>query len=238
MYDSKLINPHYRVVGLGQEMMPVIAELNRLNNEYLSCTMIDGSGDLTPSGEDKMIVFLTDGESQQLVKLTKCFHEAGVLTLVVSTRRFVRSEYIDAMTVTPIGDMSKVVRGLLDPILLNGPTNVAFHDIHSILHDACYFRITATSSHLKDNRISDALDKQKQELGEEILNEVDGMMLVIYTNENLEPKLMMNELQPLMDHLNRIPENTGVIWGLHYDNNMSTDEVRISTIMSAKNPGF
>ena len=109
-----------------------------------------------PTDEDKMVILLSDGDSQQLESIAKSFYQAGVLTLIVSTTTIDKLNGIcDAMTVSHIESMPFIVKSLLEPIIKQGKINYDFNDLYNTLHNTEKFKIESAISRNNENRIAE-----------------------------------------------------------------------------------
>ncbi len=55
--------------------------------------------------------------------------------------------------------------------------------------------------------------------------------MIIYFNQDIES---LSEMKAITDYISILPETIDVMWALNHDEKMSTDEIRLSAIISGK----
>lgn len=226
----------FRVICVGKEMSAVFRTIISFGFEGVSVQTTTMFPNPTPTDEDKMVILLANGYSQQLENIAKSFYQAGVLTLIISTHDMENLQGVcDAMTVSNWESMPLIVKSLIDPLIKQGIICFDVNDLSMTLHNAQKFKIVGTLSRTNENRI-DVLVKNLDGLLEGYnLSEPENITIILYHNKKVNPPLAMNELPPLSEFIGNFPEDVSVIWGLSFDNEMPTDEIRLDAIIACKN---
>ena len=226
----------FRVICVGEELSGVFRPIFSMGFDGVlvqSTTMFPNP---TPSEEDKMVILLTNGRSPLLESIAKSFYQAGVLTLVVSTSLIETKETIcDAQTVTSMKSMPLIVKRLFAPLFSDQLTCYDYNDLCDTLHKTGRFKAIEASSQLNDHRIEDAITKISGMIGPDDFNHVEKVSFIIFINRGLQPQLEISEMQTLSEYVHKLPEEVDVLWSVNYDNNISTNEVRLEAILSGKN---
>lgn len=226
----------FRVICVGKEMSAVFRTIISFGFEGVSVQTTTMFPDPRPTDENKMVILLANGYSQQLENIAKSFYQAGVLTLIISTHDMENLQGVcDAMTVSNWESMPLIVKSLIDPLIKQGIICFDVNDLSMTLHNAQKFKIVSTLSRTNENRI-DVLVKNLDGLLEGYnLSEQENITIILYHNKKVNPPLAMNELRPLSEFIGNFPEDVSVIWGLSFDNEMPTDETRLDAIVAGKN---
>lgn len=226
----------FRVFCIGKEMSGVFRSIVSLGFEGVSIQSTSMFPNPAPTDEDKMVILLSNGDSQQLESIAKRFYQAGVLTLIVSSTTIDKLNGIcDAMTVSHIESMPFIVKSLLEPITKQGRINYDFNDLYSTLHNTEKFKIVSAISGDDKNRIAELVNNLTDLWGNFTLYGTEFISLIFYLNKKGSPPLAISEFQPLLEYIGKFSENVTVLWALNYDDNLRPNEIRLDTIASGKN---
>ena len=188
-----------------------------------------------PVEEDRMVIILADEGNYSVTDTAKSYYQAGVLTLIVSSRQIEsQSQFCDAQLVSDTESQYQSVKAILDMILNNGLIALNFNDIRSCLHDSRFFKVVETTGKNGEERVADALSKIENIISRKEKNTIENLIISISFNRDIQPPISMCEMKTLSDFLSRLPEEVNAIWGVFHDDKMPLDEVRLTAIISGK----
>lgn len=224
----------FRVLGFGESFHCLIQEIKQLGYEGLQADVLTEGDTLIPTDEDKMLFILCSADCMGLECLLNTFHQAGVLTIVISTDSLnISNQLYDSLMVAERDEMISVVKTLLNPVFYQGRINYDFNDLAYTLRDSYHFiTLTATGSG-KDrmkNAVASLSDMFPIDEGDE------NMSLIIRANDRvIEPPLCMEEMTLIADYVGQLPESVNVIWAMYNDETLDCNTVGLSVIASGKN---
>lgn len=224
----------FRVIGYGDSFLDLIQEVKQLGYEGLEAEILSEGTPFTPTDEDRMTIFLCSAECNGIDSILNTFHQAGVLTIVISTNPLnIADDTYDSLMVANRSEMISVVNTLLSPVFCQGKITYDFNDLDYTLRDSKHF-ITLIANGSGPDRMKKAVATLSDMFP--INEDVENMNLIIRANEGtIEPPLCMREMKVLTDYINHLPESVGVIWGLFNDETLDCHTVGISVIASGKN---
>ncbi len=141
---------YYRVICVGEETLGAFRSIKSFGHDkrngvsVQSTTMVPNP---TPTEEDKMVILLSNGDSQQLEGIAKSFYQAGVLTVLVTTKIVEMAEaFCDTQTVTPIESMPLIVKALFNYVFSIRVNGVDSDDLSALLYKSGKFKVIQVSS--------------------------------------------------------------------------------------------
>lgn len=222
----------FRIFGFGKITKPAIDQLSKRGYDGVSATMVE-SDEPTPTEVEKMAIILVAGNYDAAKDVTKTFHDADVLTLVIATASAsVDATTCDSVTVCDPEKMADSVECLLDAIVKPCMICFDFNDLSNVLEDSGHFKV-ATGLGTKGTRVKDAMDKALEMLGD-TSNKVERMAVLLYVNPNSENPVQMNEISSIPEHIQSFPESIDVVWGVYNDETVDLNSVKITIIASGK----
>lgn len=225
-----------RVICVGEEMSGVFCSIKSLGFEEVSVQSTTMFPNPTPTDEDKMVILLTNGESKLLESIAKSFYQAGVLTLMVTTKIVEMTEtFCDSQTVEPIESMPFKVKALFNYLLKPQYLCLDFMDLCTILSKSSKFKVIEVSSVLKENCIREIVSKLSQNIGCYSIEQIERLSMGLYVNDRESLSLKFTELEALKDYVHELPNDIAVIWSIGFDNEMQNGEIRLDAILSGKN---
>ena len=225
----------FRVFGIGGSFKPIIDKIDDLGYDGVSAKTIRPEQLPLPVEEDRMVIILADEGNDSVIDAAKSFYQAGVLTLIVSHKRFEnQSKFCDAQLVVDTDAMYQPVKVILDMIFNNGLIALDFNDIRSFLHDSGFFKVVETTCGGDEERIADAISKIENIISTKEKNSIENFIISISFNRDIQPQVSMSEMNPISDFLSNLPEEINAIWGVFYNDKMPLDEVRLTAILSGK----
>lgn len=206
-----------------------------LEYERVSASVIIRDEPVAPTDEDRMVIILADEFKDEAKDIAKSFYQAGVLTFIIATVPIIDATlFCDSQSISEIESMDRDVKAILDIIAKPGYICLDFNDISNILRNFGYFRVIETVGKENGLRVSDALSKIDEKLSRQEMALTEKIIMAIFFNRDMQPALTVGEIEPLSDYLSNYPEETTTIWGIFHDDEMTTDEVRLSSIISGK----
>lgn len=236
--ESEHWRVYYRVICVGEETSGAFRSIKSFGYDKYkwfsvqSTTMVPNP---TPTEGDKMVILLSNGDSQQLEGIAKSFYQAGVLTVLVTTKIVEMTEaFCDTQTVAPIESMPFIVKALLNYLFSIRVNGVDSDDLSALLYKSGKFKVIQVSSVWKENCIQEMVSKISKKLAYNI-GQIERLSLVIYINNTNFQSLKITDLEALKDYVHELPNNIDVIWSIGYDNEMQNDEVRLDALLFGKN---
>lgn len=225
----------FHVFGIGESFKPIIDKIDALGYDGVSAKTIRPEQLPLPVEEDRMVIILADEGNDSVSDAAKSFYQAGVLTLIVSHKRFEsQSKFCDAQSVVDTDAMYHPVKVILDMIFNNGLIALDFNDIRSCLHDSRSFKVAETTGKGGEQRVADAISKIENIVSTKEMNAIENFIISISFNHDIQPPVRMYEMKALSDFLSSLPEEVNAIWGVFHDDKMPLDEVRLTAILSGK----
>lgn len=225
----------FHVFGIGESFKPIIDKIDALGYDGVSAKTIRPEQLPLPVEEDRMVIILADEGNDSVSDAAKSFYQAGVLTLIVSHKRFEsQSKFCDAQSVVDTDAMYHPVKVILDMIFNNGLIALDFNDIRSCLHDSRSFKVAETTGKGGEQRVADAISKIENIISHKEKNAIENFIISISFNHDIQPPVRMYEMKALSDFLSSLPEEVNAIWGVFHDDKMHLDEVRLTAILSGK----
>lgn len=230
---SRAATASIHVIGFGKETGSVIGQLSRYGYDEVLPYMAESVESTQPGDTCVMAILCVDDNEDKALQVSKSFYDANVLTLIVSTKSLPGNDF-DSITKVSLEEMPAAIKGLLDPIFLHRQTNLDFNDMSTCLRNSGHFLIWEAIGKGKESRIGDALTKLRTANSDGRLDYAEYVALIIYYHPDIDPPLMMREIARLNEYLSLMPKEINVIWGIFRDDNMPTDEIRLSAIISGK----
>ena len=225
----------FHVFGIGESFKPIIDKIDALGYDGVSAKTIRPEQLPLPVEEDRMVIILADEGNDSVSDAAKSFYQAGVLTLIVSHKRFEsQSKFCDAQSVVDTDAMYHPVKVILDMIFNNGLIALDFNDIRVRLHDSRSFKVAETTGKGGEQRVADAISKIENIISHKEKNAIENFIISISFNHDIQPPVRMYEMKALSDFLSSLPEEVNAIWGVFHDDKMPLDEVRLTAILSGK----
>lgn len=223
----------FRVIGYGDSFQDLIQEINNIGYEGLQAVVLKDGDMILPTDEDRMTIFLCSSECRGLESLLNTFHQAGVLTIVISTDSLhIPTQTYDSLMVAWRNEMIGIVKALLNPVFFHGRLTYDFNDLAFTLRDSRHF-ITIFATGCGPERMKEAVTSLSDKLP--IHEGVENISLIIQSNERaMEPPLCMAEMSLITDYVGRLPESVNVIWAMYNDDTLDCNTVGLYVIASGK----
>ena len=223
----------FRVLGYGESLHNLIQEIKQLGYEGLQADILSQGEILIPTDEDKMLIILCSSACTGLKSLLNTFHQAGVLTIVISTDSLhIPTQTYDSLMVAGRNEMIGIVKALLNPVFFQGRLTYDFNDLAFTLRDSCHF-ITIFATGSGPERMKKAVTSLSDKLS--IHEGVENISLIIQSNERtMEPPLCMGEMSLIADYVSQLPESVTVIWAMYNDETLDCNTIGLSVIASGK----
>lgn len=185
--------------------------------------------DCIPNDEDKLAIIIFTDLDDTANRIANTFHDAGVLTIGFSEDAD-PSCYDSIMLSELRNEYPEIIKTLLQPIVTPGIISYDFNDLSTTLRDSDYFTVKSTSA----NGIKEATEKMKGVFNELNLNSVDYLSIHLYFNPNRSTPIAMCDMAFLLELMSGLPETVSALWSLNHDENLSSDEIRLSAILAGE----
>lgn len=231
--DLSCMPVSFRLIGYGESFLDLIQEIKQLGYEGLQAEIIKEPEAIIPGEEDKMLIVLSSGNCNGIEGLLNTFHQAGVLTIVISTYPLdIATNIYDSLMVADRSEFLNVVKSLLNPVFNQGRINYDFNDLVYTLRDSGRF-VALSAFGCGKNRMKDAFQSLSEIFSPN--EHVENLSLIIRANErNIDPPLCMEEMKVLTGYISYIPESINVIWAMYNDETLDCHTVGLSVIASGK----
>lgn len=194
----------------------------------------------TPTEEDKMVILLSNGNSQQLEGIAKSFYQAGVLTVLVTTKIVEMKEaFCDTQTVTPIESMPFIVRALFNYLFSIRVNGVDSDDLSALLYKSGKFKVIQVSSVWKENCIREMVSKISKKISCYNIEQIERLNLDIYKKSGYE-SLTLTELKAIKDYFRELSDDIDVallicLDSFEWSDKLQNDKVRLDALLLGKN---
>ena len=84
------------------------------------------------------------------------------------------------------------------------------------------------------NDVKEATEKLGAIFSELELKYVEYLSIHLYFNPNRSTPLAMSEMASLQQLMSKLPETANVLWSVNHDENLNSDEIRLSTILAGQ----
>lgn len=223
----------FRILGIGDNLKPVIEKIVAREYEGVSASVVSKDELIVPTDEDRMVIILADECGETAKDIAKGFYQAGVLTLIITTAPIIdATSFCDSQSISEVESMYNDVKAILDILTRHGYICLDFSDISEILRNSGYFRVIETVGKEDGSRVADALSKIDKKLSGQEMALTEKIIIAIFFNRDIRPAVTVNEVKQLSDYVTGLPEKITTIWAIFHDGEMTTDEVRLSTIIS------
>lgn len=223
----------FRVIGYGDSFQDLIQEINHIGYDGLQSKILSEGASFAPTDEDRMTIFLCSSECRGLENVLNTFHQAGVLTIVISKDSLhISTQTYDSLMVAGRNEMLGIVKALLNPVFFHGRLNYDFNDLAFTLRDSRHF-ITIFATGSGSERMKKAVTSLSDKLS--IHKGIENISLIVQSNERtMEPPLCMVEMSLITDYVGRLPESVNVIWAMYNDDTLDCNTVGLYVIASGK----
>ena len=219
----------FRVIGVGTGIEEVIKEVNSLGLDGVSTEIAEYPYECIPNDEDKLAIIIFTDLEETANRIANTFHDAGVLTLGFSEDAD-PSCYDSVMLCDSRKDYPEIIKDVLHPIVTPGMISFDFNDLCTILRDSEFFTVKSTLA----NGVKEATEKLAAIFNELELKYVDYLSIHLYYNPNRSTPLAMSEMTSLKQLMSELPATVNVLWSVNHDENLHSDEIRLSTILAGK----
>lgn len=218
----------FRVIGVGHGIENVISKVKSFRFEGVSAEVVKDPFDCSPKDEDKLAIIVFIDCDDNANNIAKTFHDAGVLTIGFS--QDANPSCYDSVMLCESSVYPELITALLQPIVTPCMISFDFNDLSTILRDSDYFTVKSTSG----NSVKEAAEKLEAAFNELDFSCVDYLSIHLYYNPNRSTPLAMSEMASLQQLMSELPETVNVLWSLNHDENLNSDEIRLSAILAGK----
>lgn len=219
----------FRVIGIGTEIEGVIKKVKSLELDGVSAEIVDHPYDCLPNDEDTLAIIVFTDLENEANRIANTFHDAGVLTLGFSEDAN-PSCYDSVMLCDSRKEYPEIIKDLLLTIVTPCLISFDLEDLRTILRDSKYFTVRSTSG----NDVKEATEKLGAIFNDLELKYVEYLSIHLYFNPNRSTPLAMSEMASLQQLMSKLPETVNVLWSVNHDENLNSDEIRLSTILAGK----
>lgn len=232
--DLSYMPVSFRVIGYGDSFLDLIQEIKQIGYEGLQADIIKEPEAIIPGDEDKMLIVLCSTACMGIEGLLNTFHQAGVLTIVISTvPLIIATDTYDSLMIAERNEMINVVKTLLNPVFYQGRINYDFTDLVYTLRDSGRF-VTLSAFGCGKNRMKDAVQSLSELFSPN--EHVENLSLIIHANDKMiDPPLCVEEAKVLADYISHFPESINVIWAMYNDETLDSHTIGLSAIAGGKN---
>lgn len=180
-----------------------------------------------------MLIVLSSGDCNGLEELLNTFHQAGVLTIVISTDALnIATDTYDSLMIADHSEIISVVTNLLNPVFCQGRINCDFNDLVNTLRNSGRF-VTLSAFGCGKDRIKDAVQSLSKQFS--LYEPFENLTLIIRANErNLDPQLSMKEMKVITNYISQLTESVFVILCMYNDETLDAKTIGLSAIASGK----
>ena len=219
----------FRVIGIGTGIEGVIKKVKSLELDGVSAEIVDHPYDCLPNDEDTLAIIVFTDLENEANRIANTFHDAGVLTLGFSEDAN-PSCYDSVMLCDSRKEYPEIIKDLLLTIVTPCLISFDLEDLRTILRDSKYFTVRSTLG----NGVKEATEKLGAIFNDLELKYVEYLSIHLYFNPNRSTPLAMSEMASLQQLMSKLPDTVNVLWSVNHDENLNSDEIRLSTILAGK----
>ena len=219
----------FRVIGVGHGIEDTISKVKSFGFEGVSAEVVKYPFDCSPNDEDKLAIIVFIDCEDNANNIAKTFHDAGVLTVGLNSDTYPYC-YDSVMRDISSTKYPEIIKDVLQPIVTPGMISFDFNDLCTILRDSEYFTVKSTLA----NGVKEATEKMGAVFNELDLNCADYLSIHLYFNPNRSTPLAMSEMASLQQLMSKLPETVNVLWSVNHDEDLNSDEIRLSAILAGK----
>lgn len=219
----------FRVIGIGTGIEGVIKKVKSLELDGVSAEIADHPYDCLPNDEDTLAIIVFTDLENEANRIANTFHDAGVLTLGFSEDAN-PSCYDSVMLCDSRKEYPEIIKDLLQTIVTPCLISFDLEDLRTILRDSKYFTVRSTLG----NGVKEATEKLGAIFNDLELKYVEYLSIHLYFNPNRSTPLAMSEMASLQQLMSKLPDTVNVLWSVNHDENLNSDEIRLSTILAGK----
>lgn len=220
----------FKVIGIGFRTHSILLK-TIINYPRVRIMLLRGEI-TTPKDHDEMVLFVNP-ENRDITSITKAFHEANVLTLIISTKKIPDDkESFDSCAIVSEDEIFSTIKGILDPIFHKGPISYDFNDICQTLKDSEKFMVKSFIMDKEDVSVGMQFENLMLELKE--YQNIKNISIILNANNKSVDPLLNSEMEKIQSLLNSLPENVNLIWGIHNDESLKENQIKVSIIISGK----
>ncbi len=219
----------FRVIGVGTGIVEVINKVRTLRLEGVSTEIAEPPYEYIPDYENKLAIIIFTDLEEAANRIANTFHDAGVLTIGFSEDAD-PSCYDSIMLCDSRNEYPEIIKDLLQPIVTAGLITYSFYDLNMALRDSEYFTVKSMSG----NNIKEVDEKLRAVFNAMDLTCADYISIHLYFNPNRSTPITMGEIVSLSELMTKLPETVNVIWSVNHNENLNSDEIRLSAILAGK----
>lgn len=233
-YPNYQLPVSFRVIGFGERSKILINKINSLKYPSVRTFNYEESK-IVPEEEDLMVI-LINPSNKDIQYFSKSFYQAGILTLVVSSKDFSKiKDCFDSFTKVSQNKILPTIKGILDSLFHIGPISFDFNDIKLSLKDSSKFLvktfITDTSGE-PNIKLCDGISHELKEY------DYENIAFILSFNKETNTSFLTSEIRNFQIYLKSLSEDVNFIWGVQNDETLKQDQIKITVVLSGKNLKF
>lgn len=224
----------FRVIDFRKKSKILINKINSLKYPGVK-TFNHQDSDIIPA-EEGLMAILINPTNKDIQYFSKSFYQAGVLTLIVSSRDLNSDkDCFDSFTKIPQSKFFQTLKGILDTLFHFGPISFDFNDIKLTFKDSGKFLVKTFISETSEEGINKLSDDISQELKE---YDYENLTFILTINKESNKPLLTSGVENFHFFLKSLSEDINIIWGVQNDEKLNLNQIIITTILSGKNLKF
>lgn len=236
MTDSEILENYqqpfpvsFKVIGIGNGATDIIKKVKSFGYDCVDCFIANTPSDCTPMDDDRMAIIVAYDNEELANAIAKTYHDAGVLTIGFVYNAD-SSCYDNIATDTNVGNITEVIKHLLQPIVTQGLICYDFNDLRLTLRNFQFFKTLA----VEGENVEEAVNNMREKLEKIPAQHIESLSAHLYFNRERQPHITMADMEHLSDMISSLPESISAIWSVNFDDTLPDDLIRFTIIMSVK----
>lgn len=234
--DSEILEKHqqpfpvsFKVIGTGTGATDIIEKVKSFGYDCVSCILAETPSDCIPMDDDKMVIIVARDNEEVANTIAKTYHDAGVLTIGLVYDPYFAC-FDSVMMESRHEDFPKIIKALLQPVVIQGYMCFDFNDLCTILHDSGSFK-TLTA---EGKNVEEAVNNMKKKLEKVPTQHIESLSAHLYFNRERQPTITMTDMKHLSGMISSLPESINVIWSVNFDDTLPYESIKFTVIMSGQ----
>ena len=222
--------PLISIIGIGDDSKKYIDEIKGWNSPLVSSKMLDRDFIGPETGVEMAILIITENVDATI--LAKNLKQSGLLTIIVATCeiRAMEGSY-DSIAMVSENKVVETVKTVAE-ILTKPPRYICldFNDLRNVLKDSGIFQTFSHESTIENGGLRNLANWLQEKL--KGLPSLEKMLVNITLSKVGKELLKMEDLTIMQKVFSTLPDSIQVLWGLDTSENLTSDELAISVIVT------
>lgn len=216
-----------RIISIGEYVDRDFQELRSMSYPWVTYEgHIASVSEIEMHDSDMMAIIIALDNYDVAVEIARSFYQTGVLTVVLSDKKFEEKGCFDAQHLYRSYNICGIVEALIRPIVTPSLNSFDFNDVHAALKDVGNY----TTLFAHDENIDNLINKIKFQKSYLCLEHFKSVCINLYFNP--ASTIAKDEIAKVKGLLDIMPVECNTVVGFHHDSTLEPDSVEISIIIA------